>query len=232
MAGERIQDLPEDERPREKLFKLGPSALTDAELLAIFFRTGTVGRSAMDIGRELIQKHGSLTGVSRVTLEELSREKGLGPSKAAQLTAALELGKRLAVQQARNRTITTAGDVYEFLGPEMTLLDRESLRVVLLTTRLTLLRVEEISLGSINESVAHPREIFRPLIQYAAYAFILVHNHPSGDPSPSNADRQLTQRLSQAADLLQFRFLDHVIIGAPRTHGSAFYSFRESGWPG
>ncbi len=127
------------------------------------------------------------------------------------------------------KKLTEPAEVYDLLGLELRALHRESLRVILLNTRFQLMRVEEVSLGSMNESIAHPREVFRPAIVYAAYAVIVAHNHPSGDPSPSQADHSLTRRLREAAELLQIRLLDHVIIGGPAEGRLPYFSFKEAG---
>jgi len=224
-----IHELPDEDKPREKLLKRGADALSESELIAILLRTGTVGANAVDVARELIQKYRTLGALSRCTARELAQVKGIKLTKAMQLTAAFELGKRLAREMPEKQRIDTPELVYELLGAEMRMLHKESLRVVLLDTRWKLMRVEEISLGSLNESVAHPREIFRPALIYSAYAVIVVHNHPSGDPSPSAADTQLTRRLAEAAKLLQIQLLDHVIIGAPSDSRPPYYSFKEAG---
>ena len=155
--------------------------------------------------------------------------KGVGPAKAVQLAAAFGLGQRLAFETIAARPMERPEAVYELLGAEMRTLERESLRVVLLDTKLHLLRVEEISLGSLNETTAHPREILRPAVVYAAFAFVLVHNHPSGDPTPSDADRRMTRKLIEAANLLQIRMNDHIIIGAPQPGKRPYFSFAEAG---
>ncbi len=226
---ERICDLHETERPREKLLKLGPKALTDAELLAIFFRSGTKGANAVDIGRGLIRKHGSLQNLARRTVEDYQAEPGIGPVKAIELAAVFEMAVRVAQERLKSVPLDSPDLVYEFLGPEMRALNKESLRLLLVDTKYRLIRVEQISLGTLNETSAHPRDILRPVLVQGAYGFILVHNHPSGDPSPSSADIALTRRLREAAELLQVNFLDHVIIGSPSDAHDAYYSFRESG---
>ena len=229
-ANARIHDLPEGERPREKMAARGAQSLTDAELVAIFLGTGTVGMSAIDVGRELLSEFGSLGGLSRRSLPELRKVKGVGFAKAVHLAATFELGRRLALEKFADQKVDSPDAVYELLGPEMRLLSQESLRVLLLDTRFHLIRIEEISLGSLNECVAHPREIMRGCISHSAYAFILAHNHPSGDPSPSSADRQLTRRIAEAAGTLDIKFLDHVIVGQPGNDGDPpYFSFREMG---
>jgi DNA repair protein RadC len=150
-------------------------------------------------------------------------------AKALQLAAAFELGKRLAQESPARGKLDEPELIYDLLGPEMRMLGQESLRTILLDTRLRLLRIEEVSLGSISECIAHPREVFRPALIHSAYAVILAHNHPSGDPSPSAADIQMTRRMAESAKILQIKLLDHVIIGMPAEGRRAYYSFRESG---
>ena len=229
MGSLKIHELPEQERPREKLAALGAEALSDSELIAILLRTGLKGVNAVDLGRELIRGFGSLAGLSRASVTELAKVKGVGQAKAVQLAAAFGLASRLAKESLVATPLDTPARIYELLGTEMRQLGKESVRVVLLDAKLRLLRVEEVSLGSLNECLAHPREILRPAVMHNAYAFILVHNHPSGDPSPSEADRRLTVRMADAARLLQVTFSDHVIIGSPAPGHAPYFSFREAG---
>ncbi len=229
MATLKIQELPDEDRPREKLLKQGAAALSASELIAILLRTGRVGANAIDVARQLIDRYQSLTSLSRRGAPELAEIKGIGPAKALQLAAAFELGKRLAQETPARGKLDTPQLVYDLLGPDMRMLSKESLRAVLLDTRLRLLRIEEIALGSISECVAHPREVFRPALIHSAFAVILAHNHPSGDPTPSAADIQMSRRMSEAARVLQIRLLDHVIIGAPADGRAPYYSFKEAG---
>lgn len=226
-----IKDMPEEDRPREKLMHRGADALGDAELLAIFLRTGTRGRSAVTVGADMLKASGgSLSRLASMTVKELRKlTKGIGPAKACELAAAFEVGKRLARQTARSEPLDTPEKIYDFMGPQLQSLPRESLRVVLLDTRHRLIHAEEVSLGTLNESLAHPREILRPALSHGAYAFVLVHNHPSGDPSPSEADRSLTRRIREASELMQIHLLDHVIIGRERAGAPPYFSFKEHG---
>jgi len=228
-SGHRLRELPREERPRERLQRLGAAALSDSELIAILLRTGVVGTNAIALATQLLHRYGTLQQLSRASFKEIASIKGIGPAKATQLLAAFGLGQRLARETVSRQRIDTPELVYELLGAEMRSLPLERLRVILLDTRYHLIRVEEISTGTLNESIAHPRDIFRPAIAWNAYAFILVHNHPSGDPAPSDADRRLTMRLAEAANLLQLRMLDHVIIGAPADSAAPFFSFRGAG---
>jgi DNA repair protein RadC len=229
MAQLKIREMPADERPREKLLAHGVTALTDAELIGILLRTGRVGANVVDVARELLKSHGSLRELSRCGVDELSRIGGIKKAKAAHLVAAFGLGERLAREMLAKEKLDSPDRIYELLGPEMRQLRKESLRVVLLDTRYRLLRVEEVSRGSVNESIAHPRDIFHPAVAASAYAVIVVHNHPSGDASPSQTDHSLTRRLAEAAELLQIKLLDHIIIGAPIQGSPGYFSFKEAG---
>jgi DNA repair protein RadC len=226
---DRITDLPLDERPREKLAKFGAGALDNGELLALFLRTGVVGRSAIQIGRDLLEHYGSIGSLGSAGVEELAKQPGLGLAKACQLVAAFELGARAAREQLAQTPLDSPELIHRTFAPQLAWLRHERLLVALLDTRLRHAGTVEVSVGSLTETVAHPREILRPVITRGAYGFVLIHNHPSGDPSPSRADEHFTRRMVEAADLLQLKFLDHVIVGRP-DHGRApYFSFREAG---
>jgi DNA repair protein RadC len=229
MTESRFEELPEEDRPRERLQRHGAEVLTDAELLAIFLRTGKVGVDVLTLAKSLIKEWGTLRRLAGCTPGELAKVSGIGPAKAAELKAAFEMGGRMARPEAEKLRVDRAGVIYELLGAEMQGLPYESLRVLLLDTRHGLLEEKEISRGSLNESIAHPREIFRPAIAKGAYAIAVAHNHPSGDPQASEADRRLTRRLAEAGTLLQIPLVDHVIIGAKRGEHSPYFSFREAG---
>ncbi len=229
MAQLKIRELPKEERPREKLLARGVDALSDPELIAILLRTGLPGANVVEVARELIEKYKSLAGLSRCSVKELEKIPGIGPTKALELVAAFGLGRRLARESLTREKIDSPELVCNLLAQEMRALHKESLRVILLDTKYHLMHIEAISLGTINESIAHPREVFRPAIIFSAYAVIVVHNHPSGDPAPSQADHSLTRRLAEAAELLQIRLLDHIIIGAPAEGRPAYFSFKEAG---
>jgi DNA repair protein RadC len=229
MSQLKIREMPAQERPREKLLARGVPALSDPELIAILLRTGLRGANAVEVGRHLLEKYKSLTGISRCSVKELREIPGIGPTKALELVAAFGLGQRLARETLSKQKLDSPELVSELVGPEMRQLRIESLRVILLDTRYRLVHIEEVSLGSLNESIAHPREIFRPAITYQAHAVIVVHNHPSGDASPSQTDHSLTRRLAEAAELLQIKLLDHIIIGAPVDGSPGYFSFKEAG---
>lgn len=227
--GSRIHDLPYDERPREKLAQLGPAALNNAELMALFISTGTKGRSAIDIGRDLIAKYGSMGALGGLPVSELAKERGLGLAKASKLAAAFELGARVAREQLRETPLDSPERIHEFFAPQLRHLAQEQVVVAALDTRLRHIGTTVVSMGTVNESNAHPREILRPVITRGAYGFVLIHNHPSGDPSPSKADEAVTRRLIDAAKLFQVCFFDHVIIGKPSPGRMPYFSFREAG---
>lgn len=229
MERDLSQNLPVEGLTREKLSSRAQSPLSDSELLSILLRSGVGGASAAEVARQLLQRYGSLGGLSRCSVDELSRLKGVGPSKAAQLVAAFGLAARLSTESVQREKIDSPERVFQLLGTEMRSLSKESLRVVLLDTRYQLMRVEEISRGTVNESIAHPRDIFEPVVTAVAYAFVLVHNHPSGDPAPSEADRRLTTRLAEGARLLQVQMLDHVILGWADNGRSPWFSFKQAG---
>ena len=225
----RIHDLPQGERPREKLANLGPSALDNAELMALFISTGTRGRSAIEIGRRLIAKYGSIGALGSLPVGELAKEHGLGLAKASKLAAAFELGTRVAREQVHDRPLDSADVIHDIFGPQLRHLTQEQVIVVTLDTRLRHSGTTVVSIGTVDQSAAHPREILRPVITRGAYGFVLIHNHPSGDPSPSRADEEATHRIIEAAQLMQVRFIDHVIIGKASPGRTPYYSFREAG---
>jgi DNA repair protein RadC len=224
-----FSDLPSGELPRERLLRHGAEVLSDAELLAIFLRTGKRGQNVLMTAQLLLREWGTLRRLAGCTPQELARVSGIGPAKASQLKAAFEMGCRMARPEAEKLRVDRAGVIYELLAAQMQSLPYESLRVLLLDTRHGLLEEKEISQGSLNESIAHPREIFRPAIAKGAYALAVAHNHPSGDPQPSESDRKLTRRLLEAGNLLQIPLVDHVIIGAKRGEHAPYFSFREAG---
>lgn len=230
METTRILEMPASDRPREKADKHGIGALTDAELLAIFIRTGRPGRNALAIAGELLGRSGGLVALARDDARVIrKRVSGIGKAKSIELAAAFEIGKRLARSREDRPVLDSPDKIYDVFGQEFLTFRRESLRVVLLDTKLRLMLVEEVSSGSINECVAHPREIFRPAIVHSAYAVVVIHNHPSGDPQPSAADRRLTASLREAAALLQINLIDHMIMGSPDGGRLAYFSFRDAG---
>jgi DNA repair protein RadC len=220
-----IKSMPEDLRPRERMQKVGPGALSAAELLAIILRTGTPQESALELAHRILSDPRGLRFLAEATIEELCQIKGIGLAKAAQIKAALELGKRLAcLEPDLKPVIHSPQDACNLVMEEMCYLDREHFRVVLLNTKNRVLDIETVSIGSLNSSLVHPREVFKRAVQRSAAALILVHNHPSGDPSPSPEDLKITRRLCEAGQVIGIEVLDHIIIG-----DHLFVSFRERG---
>ena len=224
-----INDLPDGEKPREKMARLGAGALGDDELLAIFLRTGLPGENAIAIGRRLLNNHGGLPGLARAEIAMLANEHGIGLAKACQLAASFELGKRLARRNLDLVELTSPDDIYKFMAPQMQSLRTESLRVLVLDNRLRCLTVCEISKGSSNQTEALIRDVLRPVLLHQATCLAVVHNHPSGNPSPSASDIDFTKRLQKAAELFELSLADHVIIGSPSSTHDSFYSFKQQG---
>jgi DNA repair protein RadC len=224
-----MRELAPAERPRERLLNQGANALKTSELIAILLRTGTSERPVLALAEFLLAHFGSLEALSRAPVGELMKIKGVGEAKAIELKAAFALAARLARSEAEARAIENADDIARLLGEEMRLLDHESVRVVSLNTKHMVLAVDEISRGTLNESLFHPREAYRGAVARGAHAVILVHNHPSGNPKPSDADLHVTRRMKDAGALLQIELLDHVILGAPDREGRAYFSFKNEG---
>ena len=226
----KISDLPKDERPRERLARLGASAISDAELLAIFLRVGVKGSSAIEIGRNLLKIHGSLTELGGLSVKELSKEHGLGPAKAAQLMAAFELGARCANEKMSRVPMNSADAIYQAMAPRLAHERKEHVLIILLDSKLRALRTIELSVGNSNTALCEPRDVLHHVIINQAPAFILVHNHPSGDPSPSRQDLVLTKNINEASEIMRLRFVDHMIIGRPSDdHAKPYYSFTGAG---
>jgi DNA repair protein RadC len=214
---DRIKDWNRDERPRERLARQGAASLSDAELVAILLRTGVEGRNAVQLARDLLHEIGELDGLHRASYEDLRQRSGVGPAKAAQLKAAIEIGRRLAVAEAPARPVVQSPeDAAGLLLYEMGVLEREHLRVLLLDTRNRLIRAAEVYQGSLNASAIRVAEVFRDAVQANAAAVIIAHNHPSGDPSPSPEDVAVTRALVEAGRLLDIEVLDHLVIGKNR----------------
>lgn len=221
----RITDLVTSERPRERLIEMGAQALSTAELLAILLRVGTAGENAVQLGQRLLIECDGLDGLQRTPVVDLCKKKGVGLAKAAQIKAAIELGKRLSMAAAETRrTIHSPSDAADMVQYELAGFDQEHLRVILLDTRNQVLRIEEIYIGSLNSSQVRVAELFKAAIQRNAASIILVHNHPSGDPTPSPEDAALTRTAVQAGKLLDIEVLDHLVIGRGR-----FVSLKERG---
>lgn len=214
--------LPQELRPRERLKEYGPRTLSSAELLAIILRTGNKKENVLELSARLLQRY-DLRALSRAGIAALIKEKGVGEAKACQIMACFELGRRLAsFSKTKKLRINSAKDIAKMFMPELSSLKKEHFIGIYLDSRKNIVKEEIISIGSLDSSVVHPREIFRPAIEESAAALILVHNHPSGDPEPSEEDIEVTKQLSAAGELLGIELLDHVIIGQ-----KTYFSFRE-----
>jgi DNA repair protein RadC len=201
------------DRPRERLFQLGPEALSDAELLALLLRTGSSGETALQISARLLAENAGLSGLARRDSQELLHCRGLGPAKAASLFASLEVGRRVAGRRLQQGTaIRDPADVFRHFHPRLRDARQECFLVLLLDGRHRLIREQLVSRGTLTASLVHPREVFRPALQASAAALLLVHNHPSGDPTPSPEDREVTRRLSRAGEILGIAVVDHVVV--------------------
>jgi DNA repair protein RadC len=212
-----IKDMPATERPRERLRDFGVGALATAELLAIILRTGVQGQNVLSLADALIARFGSLTAIAKADLAELQAVKGMGPAKACDLKAALELGQRLAAEHPEERpSVSCPQDVMNLMGTEMSLLEQEQLRVILLDTRNRVLSMPTVYSGNVNTSVVRVGELFRSAIRANAVALVVVHNHPSGDPAPSSEDVAVTRLIAEAGKLLNVDVLDHVVIAGGR----------------
>ena len=224
--GMRLKDQPASERPRERLAALGPAALSQAELIAILLRTGLKGMNAVDIGKLLLARFGTLQALALATVDDLRTVKGIGRDKAVTLVAAFALARTMAAElHAEPPLLDTPQSVANFLREENRLLTVETLQVILLNTRRRLLRYEVISSGTLDTLLIHSREVFKLAITANASALILAHNHPSGDPAPSEADIKVTRDLIRAGQLLKIEVLDHIIMGRatherPKEHAS------------
>lgn len=221
----KIKELPADERPRERLARAGEGALSTAELLAIILRTGIGGENALALASRLLARYNGLPGLARASFAELQAEKGLGTAKTAQLKAALELGRRMLLASPEDRFIVRSpADVAQLLIAEMAHLEQEHFRALYLDTRNRLLGSDTLYVGSLNASHIRVCEVFREAVKRNCAALIVAHNHPSGDPTPSPDDIEVTRQLVAAGNLLGIEVLDHLIVGQQR-----FVSLRERG---
>jgi DNA repair protein RadC len=228
----RLKDQPASERPRERLVARGPDALTHAELIAILLRTGLPGVNVVQVGQNLLQKFGSLNALALASVDELRQMNGIGRDKAATLVAAFALARRME-QERRDESpvLDNPATVVSYLRESNRLKNVEAFQVLLLNTRKRLIRVAEISDGTLDTLLVHPREVFRAAIAANASGVVLVHNHPSGDPTPSEADIKVTRDLIRAGHLLKIEVVDHVIIGcATAARAKDYSSLRELGY--
>lgn len=220
-----IRDLPQGERPRERLLQYGASQLSNSELIAILLRVGSAGESVLNLSTRVLSTYGGLGGVAKASLSELCTLHGISDAKACQLMAALELGRRLSSLQPDDRVIIRSPqDVFNLLSAEMSFLDQEHLRVLLLNTKNEVLGTREIYKGNVNSAVVRVAEVIRPAIRDNCPNIIIAHNHPSGDPTPSTEDILVTRQIGTCAGMMDIKLLDHVIIGNQR-----YVSLKERG---
>jgi DNA repair protein RadC len=230
--GLRLKDQPASERPRERLVALGADALSHAELIAILLRTGLKGANAVEVGRQLLQKFGTLNLLAQASVADLQKVRGIGRDKAVTLVAAFALARKMAAElQFESPVLDNPENVVALLRAHNLVKNVETLQVLLLNTRHKLIRVDEITDGTIDTLLVHPREVFKSAIASNAAAIVLAHNHPSGDPTPSEADVKVTRDLIRAGNLLKIDVLDHIIIGRPTAERAKDYSsLRELGY--
>jgi DNA repair protein RadC len=221
-----IRNWPRDDRPREKLLRKGPGALTNSELLAILLRTGVAGTSAIDLARQIVEKFGNFRNMSHTDMREWKEIKGLGPAKLAQIMAALEIGRRFREDEALivKQKIASAQDIIEIILPQLRDLKTEVSKVVYLNSDNRIIDISDAALGTVNHAMPIIREIFHSALQKYAAAIICIHNHPSGNTTPSPEDKTFTMELTAAGKLMGIKVLDHIIIG-----GDSFYSFANDG---
>jgi len=220
-----LRDVPNEERPRERMQRFGAHALSNAELLAILLRTGTYAESAVRLAQRVLKESGGLRQLADTSVEQLMQIKGIGPAKALQLQAGIELGRRLARTSIEERAvIRSPQDVANLMTEELRYFQKEHFVCLFLNTKNHVIAQETMSIGSLNASIVHPREVFRAAIKRSSASIICVHNHPSGDPTPSPEDIQITRRLIESGELLGIEVLDHIIIGDQQ-----FVSLKEQG---
>jgi DNA repair protein RadC len=220
-----VHDLPKPERPRERLQKFGPEALSAQELLALVIGRGIPKKSVMNIAQELLVKFGNVKAISQATIEELSQIKGIGLAKAAQIKACFELGKREELEpELKNFNIKDPESVVKAIRASIKDKAKEHFKLILLNPRNKIIGISTISIGTLNASLVHPREVFKDAIMHTAASVVLAHNHPSGDPEPSEDDIKITKKIVDSGQILGIEVLDHIVIGK-----NTFYSFKERG---
>ncbi|MCA1295842.1 DNA repair protein RadC [Paenibacillus sp. alder61] len=220
-----LRDIPDEERPRERMLRYGAGALSQTELLAILLRTGTHRESALHMAQRLLGEIGGIRGMMDLSLEELTNMKGIGPAKAVQIKAGIELGQRLAkARLPEARVIRSPRDAADLLMEELRFLQKEHFVCLFLNTKNHIIAQETLSIGSLNASIVHPREVFRAAIKCSSASLVCAHNHPSGDPTPSPEDIRMTRRLLEAGEIVGIDVLDHIVIGDGK-----FVSLKEQG---
>ncbi|MBU3189767.1 DNA repair protein RadC [Clostridium bowmanii] len=221
----KIMDLPQNERPREKLLRYGAETLSNNELLAIILRIGSKNENIISLCGRIISECGGLNGLLNSSAEEFMNLKGIGNAKATQLLALTEISKRFrSFKSGEEYKITSPKDVAEYLMEEMRYLKKEYLKLVMLNTKNVIISIKDISIGNLNTSIVHPREVFYEAIKKCSASVVICHNHPSGDPTPSKEDISITIRLKECGKLLGIEVLDHIIIG-----NGTYTSLKEKG---
>ena len=220
-----VRDLPRQERPRERLQRFGPEALSAQELLALVIGRGIPKKSVMNIAQELLTRFGNVKAISQATIEELSQIKGIGLAKAAQIKACFELGRREDLEpELKNFDIKDPEAVVKAIRASIKDKAKEHFKLILLNPRNKIIGISTISIGTLNASLVHPREVFKDAITHSAASVVLAHNHPSGDPEPSEDDITITKRLIEVGKILGVEVIDHIIVGK-----NGFFSFKERG---
>ncbi len=218
-------DLPKNERPRERLLRYGPEALSNAELLAVILRTGCKSENIITLSNRILKDGNGLNGLLNMDAEECMKIKGIGKAKASQILALAEISRRFkAYKSGEEYKITSPRDVANLLMEDMRYLKKEYLKIIMLNVKNIVLGVKDVSVGSLNSSIVHPREIFTEAIKKHSASIILCHNHPSGDPSPSGEDINVTRRIKECSKILGIDFLDHIVIG-----NGTYISLKEKG---
>lgn len=222
MEKKKIKEMPKHLRPRERSMDVGMNNLSDQEVLAIIIRSGYREHTAIDVSMNLLHRYGSLKNISQLTVEELCKIKGIGKDKSIMLKAAFEIGRRSKIEKIEKKQILSSKDASLVLENNLRGLNKEHFIILMLNTKNFLLGVETVSIGSLNSSIVHPRELFKSAINKSAAAIILAHNHPSGDATPSREDIEVTKRIKSGGQLLGIDVIDHIIIG-----DNSYYSFKE-----
>ena len=222
MEKKKIKEMPRHLRPRERSMEVGMNNLSDQEVLAIIIRSGYREHTAIDVSMNLLHRYGSLKNISHLTVEDLCKIKGIGKDKGIMLRAAFEIGKRSKIEKNQKKQILSSKDVSIVLEDNLRGLNKEHFIILMLNTKNFLLGIETVSIGSLNSSIVHPRELFKSAINKSAAAIILAHNHPSGDATPSMEDIEVTKRIKSGGQLLGIDVIDHIIIG-----DNSYYSFKE-----
>ncbi|MDM8534840.1 DNA repair protein RadC [Clostridiaceae bacterium HSG29] len=219
-----IKEMPALERPREKMINHGTKRLSNAELIAILIHTGNKKQNAIELSHEIINNVGGLSGLTDITFEELTSIKGIGTAKACNILAALELNKRVSAFSIKKKMkITSPNDVCNIFMDELRYEKKEQFIIVLLNTKSEMISTEVISMGNLNSSIVHPREVYKFAIKKSAASVLFIHNHPSGDPRPSKNDKEITKRLTEVGNIIGINVLDHIIIG-----NNQHFSFKEN----